>query len=298
MGVDLVSPDPRDPGKFAICGQVASTVHRFNGWALKIRPEWVAGSMERPEKHRMPFDWYALAIPDYGGFKRPHYCLCEWRQVREWVREFDAPLGRDHLDHDTWRAQIHPMRDDPAERTAYFRWGDEPLGKHHLPSRVLHLDNADTIAPLRDLGLLVGIRGRGGESEAHRSLKLWVARNPSRIGVASIAEPKVEYSFLTGDRVDVMFENHVPNRTVVEIEVEGERELTVGVHQAVKYRTLAETDLGYELQSPRVRAAVAAFKVDYAAVREVAEKYEVDLVAIDRREVLATSSEPEPEVQQ
>ena len=37
----------------------------------------------------------------------------------------------------------------------------------------------------------------------------------------SAAKPYVEYSFATGDMVGVMFENHLPDRTV-EVEVEGE----------------------------------------------------------------------------
>jgi hypothetical protein len=42
--------------------------------------------------------------------------------------------------------------------------------------------------------------------------------------------PHIEYSFATGDRVDVMFENHLPDRTAVEleVEVEGENELCIG----------------------------------------------------------------------
>jgi hypothetical protein len=41
-----------------------------------------------------------------------------------------------------------------------------------------------------------------------------------------------------------MFENHMPDRPVVEVEVEGEREICVGIHQAIKYRSLAAADAG------------------------------------------------------
>jgi hypothetical protein len=40
--------------------------------------------------------------------------------------------------------------------------------------------------------------------------------------------PWIEHRFATGDRVDVMFGNHAPDRTVVEIEVEGEENVCVG----------------------------------------------------------------------
>jgi hypothetical protein len=51
-----------------------------------------------------------------------------------------------------------------------------------------------------------------------------------------------QHPFATGDRVDVMFENHLPDRTVIEVEIEGEREVCVGIHQVIKYRSLAAAD--------------------------------------------------------
>ena len=50
----------------------------------------------------------------------------------------------------------------------------------------------------------------------------------------------MEYSFVAGDRVDVMFENHLPEQTAVEIEVEDDNNLCIGIHQTVKYKSLME----------------------------------------------------------
>jgi hypothetical protein len=61
-------------------------------------------------------------------------------------------------------------------------------------------------------------------------LKLYVAGHPLEFGLSAAAVPHVEYPFATGDRVDVMFENHLPDRTVVEVEVEGEQQVCIGVH--------------------------------------------------------------------
>ena len=61
----------------------------------------------------------------------------------------------------------------------------------------------------------------GDESPAHRLLKLYVASHPTLFGLSVRAVAEIEYSFATGDRVDVLFENHQPNRTVVEIEIDG-----------------------------------------------------------------------------
>ena len=77
------------------------------------------------------------------------------------------------------------------------------------------------------MGQHVGGYGAGGESAAHKLLKLYVAGHPLEFGLTSAAIAHVEYPFATGDRVDVMFENHMPDRTVIEVEVEGEREVCV-----------------------------------------------------------------------
>jgi hypothetical protein len=49
----------------------------------------------------------------------------------------------------------------------------------------------------------------------------------------------------------------MPDRTVIEVEVEGEREVCIGILQAIKYRTLAAADAGYPLLTSRVRSLVA-----------------------------------------
>jgi hypothetical protein len=68
----------------------------------------------------------------------------------------------------------------------------------------------------------------------------------------------VEHRFRTGDRVDSMFHNREPERPVVEIEVTGQENVCTGIHQAIKYRSLAEVEGGYDLRSPTVRSLVVA----------------------------------------
>ena len=84
-----------------------------------------------------------------------------------------------------------------------------------------------------------------------------------------------------------MFENHLPDRAVVEVEVEGEQQLCVGIHQAIKYRSLATADAGFALVTSRVRSVVVAYSVDYPKARALAERYEIPLLAADREAVLA-----------
>ena len=84
-----------------------------------------------------------------------------------------------------------------------------------------------------------------------------------------------------------MFENHMPDRTVVEVEVEGEREVSVGIHQAIKYRSLAAADAGYPLLTSRVRSLTVAYPTEYSKARELADRYDIPLMSVNRDKVLA-----------
>lgn len=106
-------------------------------------------------------------------------------------------------------------------------------------------------------------------------------------GLSPEAQPLVEHRFRTGDRVDVMFANHEPERTVVEIEVSGEDNVCTGIHQAIKYRSLAEAEGGYDLLSPRVRSLVVAYETNYPQATSLASRYAVDLKSVDANLVLA-----------
>jgi hypothetical protein len=120
-------------------------------------------------------------------------------------------------------------------------------------------------------------------------LKLYVAANAGALGFSESALATVEHSFLTGDRVDVLVENHWPERTVVEVEVEGEANVCVGLHQAVKYRSLAEIEAGFPLLTPKVHGLVVAYDTHYSRAEELAARYDVSLLSIDRDAVLASA---------
>ena len=283
--LDPNSPDPKDPGKFMLGGMPARVIHRFSGWHVPIRLDWFDDLYSFPRINRSEFYWYVFAVPAYGGFKAPHYFVCDFYQMRSWVLEFAAPKGIDHQDHHDWLAFLHPLRRDPREARGYFRWGDEVQGVSLFSSRVVHLDNVADLA-LRER--FVGTTHTPtGESEAHRLLKQFVADNPLRVGLSPDARATLEYRFSTGDRVDVLFENHGPLRAAVEVELEGDHELCVGIHQALKYRTLAASERGYPLVGEDVRGVVAAFDVDYPVATALARRYRIPLIGIPREEVLA-----------
>lgn len=285
--LDPVSPDPRDLGKFVLGGRVARVIHHWSGWHPLINLGWFRGGYDEPEVHGSPFYWYVFALPRFNRYQRDHYFICDYLQMRTWVLDFTGPLGNDHRDHRDWRADI---RIYPDEREGYFRWGDEPITFDKDTERVIALDNVDTVAELGRIKQRVGTFGPGGESAAHRRLKLYVAAHPTEFGLSAAARPFVEHRFQTGDRVDVMFENHLPDRTVVEVEIAGEDNICVGIHQAIKYRSLAEAEAGYQLHSSRVRSLVVAYDTDYRRAEDLGERYEVALQSVDRELVLATAS--------
>lgn len=113
---------------------------------LPINLAWFSGVFGLPEISGGPFHWYVFALPRRGQMGGDHYFICDYPQMREWVLDFAAPLVRDHRDQRMWRADLRVFPDDPAERSGYFRWGDEPVGSTALPGRVIEIDNVATLA--------------------------------------------------------------------------------------------------------------------------------------------------------
>jgi hypothetical protein len=280
--VDPASPDG-DSGKFLIDGKPARVIHHFDGWYVPISLQWFSGGYDQPVIQKTAFYWYAFAIPKRRKYLADHYFICDYLQMREWVLAFAAPLGNTHRDHAFWRSDLRLY---PGEQAGYFRWGDEPPGVDDQPGRVFEVDNLATVTMSPPAGQHVGGYGAGGESTAHKLLKLYVAGHPLEFGLSAAAVAHVEYPFATGDRVDVMFENHMPDRTVIEVEVEGERQVCVGIHQAIKYRSLAAADAGYPLLTSRVRSLVVAYSTDYAKARDLADRYDIPLISVNREKVL------------
>ena len=282
------SPDG-DEGKFLIDGKPARAIHHYDGWYVPINLGWFTRSLDPPVINGTGFHWYVFAVPKRNRYLVDHYFLCDYLQMRDWVLDLTAPLGNDHRDHRNWRADLRLYPSSPIEHEGYFRWGDEPPGVDDRPGRVFELDNVCTLGDPIPTGGHIGTYGPGGESAAHRLLKLYVATHPSELGFSPEAKPHVEYSFATGDRVDLLFENHHPDRTVVEVEIEGEQNVAVGVLQAIKYRSLAAVDAGYPLLTGRVGSLVVAYKTDYPKAVNPAERYEVSLKSVDRELVLGNA---------
>jgi hypothetical protein len=99
-----------------------------------------------------------------------------------------------------------------------------------------------------------------GESEAHKRLKRWVYEHPRALGIRPTYR-QMEYSFITGDRADVVLVAGEDAAVAVEIELSGELECLVGLHQAIKYRALLAAERGLAVDSTKVRSALVAYEV-------------------------------------
>jgi hypothetical protein len=118
------SPDPKDDGKFTVLELPVRVIHRFNGWNVPINLNWFTGKDVLPVIKGGNFYWYAFAIPKYSGFTKRHYFICNYHLIREWVLNFDAPLGIDYKNQRYWRADLQLYKNSTDEKLGYFRWGD------------------------------------------------------------------------------------------------------------------------------------------------------------------------------
>lgn len=114
---------------------------------------------------------------------------------------------------------------------------------------------------LRDAGAFQISRPHGGgESPEHESLKKRIADQPNLVGVYDAERAHVEYQYPSGDRADIAFKT-TAGWAVVEVEVQGEPETTIGLFQAIKYRALQEAVLRILGREGDVRAILAAHSV-------------------------------------
>lgn len=98
----------------------------------------------------------------------------------------------------------------------------------------------------------------GGESEAHKSLKRYVANNPTSVGLDGVRVTYQEYSFPSGDQVDVAFESTDNHWTLVEVELQGLAQTLVGLFQSIKYKALQEAVLKSKNQQGSVDGVLVA----------------------------------------
>ncbi|HUU30148.1 MAG TPA: hypothetical protein VM123_20280 [archaeon] len=105
------------------------------------------------------------------------------------------------------------------------------------------------------------------ESTRHKKLKKLIADNPKLIGLTNIKNTYMEYSYPSGDRVDIAFEFINGNWSVIEIELSGLSETVTGLFQTIKYKAL-QTAL---LKTKGIKGEVSGYLVANYIPKETKE---------------------------
>jgi hypothetical protein len=113
----------------------------------------------------------------------------------------------------------------------------------------------------------------GGEGPAHKALKLAIAKNPALLGEEGLELVMVEYSFATGDRIDVLLRDRFGRMVAVEVEGECDEYEVAGPLQCMKYRALTAYLFNRNVQE--VRSILAAPKI-HKNIIEKLQGYEVE----------------------
>ena len=217
---------------------------------------WLEGEPE--SAIRLP-EAAALALP-YWRFKAyPRSGVPDWRMG----------LFRSVSDQEVsnFLHALHPFLQSAQDRMAV----EHLLKCCRDLSRDMAKENSDVEIPGAESKTKYG---PGGEGEPHRRLKKFIADNPDRLKLGP-GEGRVEHSFVTGDRVDVVVDLASGESCVVEIEVEGQSTL-IGAHQALKYRALLAGQLD---KTEQPHAFLVAYSIP-EKVRKFCKRHGVRALAV------------------
>ncbi|MBP6017039.1 MAG: hypothetical protein KA586_09990 [Candidatus Promineofilum sp.] len=152
----------------------------------------------------VPGPGFGWAVTDMDGYK----------DMRAWEQKTVANKAREECFHyDMWPAVLHALRLKPLE-------------------------------PAVPPALVDTARGKGGEGEAHRRLKEYVAAHPEVVGHADWkVRGRTEYHLPSSDAIDVLFQTPW---TWLAVEVKaanaGTADILRGLFQCVKYQALLEAE--------------------------------------------------------
>ena len=174
---------------------------------------------------------------------------------RRWLREKDAHK------HHLWEQVVSKVIEEVYAYPDWERLYQDIYGKTYEPDPFYAEGVESDGLP----------RGRSGEGENHKALRLGVKDNPERIerrfhGVKT----KTEFELLSGDRVDVVF---YADREIVAIEVKSRdsnwADLRRGIYQCVKYEAVL---CAQELRNRSVRSLLVTETELYGDLKELAKK--------------------------
>ncbi|WP_164608113.1 hypothetical protein [Rhodopseudomonas sp. BR0M22] len=123
----------------------------------------------------------------------------------------------------------------------------------------------------------------GPESQEHKRLKEWIARNPSKVGKnVPKVKGKLEWLFASADRVDVMFQDKSRSVAVeVKARSASDAELERGIYQAVKYSALIRAELKAAQKIPNGSCVLVTERPLPSTLIQLADLLGVYVVSVD-----------------
>lgn len=122
-----------------------------------------------------------------------------------------------------------------------------------------------------------GQLGMGGESDEHRKLKEYVAAHPEIVGLKKDEQGCMEYTLLSGDRLDVFFKD---SNVAVEIksEISSDADVLRGLFQCVKYKSILDAEAQVHGQKQNARAILLLGKSLSVSNRQVQTDLGIEVI--------------------
>ena len=117
----------------------------------------------------------------------------------------------------------------------------------------------------------------GGESDEHRQLKEYVAAHPEIVGLKKGEQGCMEYTLLSGDRLDVFFKD---SNVAVEIksEISSDADVLRGLFQCVKYKSILDAEAQVHGQKQNARAILLLGKSLSVSNRQVQTDLGIEVI--------------------
>lgn len=120
------------------------------------------------------------------------------------------------------------------------------------------------------------------ESDAHKQLKEWIAKNPQILkSKISFGVGCTEWLFASADRIDVMFK-HKGGCIGVEVksEISNDADLERGIYQCIKYQALLRAELKARGLIPNGKAVLVVAREMPAHLQEIADLLGVSVLSV------------------
>jgi hypothetical protein len=165
---------------------------------------------------------------------------------------------------------------------SFVGWGQigKYLGLRTSARASKNLDRGKPIPPPNPSGFATG-----PESDAHKKLKAWVAKNPDLFSAfGKFTTGFTERRLSSGDRLDVLFSN---NRQMLAVEVKTENaeaaEVERGVYQCVKYGATLRAMQIAAAKPPNGNAVLVVERAPTTKIIHLARRLSVNIITVGVR---------------